>query len=99
MAELGKRQADLVHDRGWPKGRVSKFFHGRYSYRKEVVNELAEWLQIEPFELLMDPREALAIRSLRTAAAVIAGTDVDRAKHERSPPGATIDGPRTGTEG
>lgn len=75
MAELGKRQADLVNERGWQKGRASKFFHGQYTYRREVVNDVAEWLGIRPYELLMHPSEAMAMRRLRESAMAIAAED------------------------
>ena len=75
MAELGKRQADLVNERGWQKGRASKFFHGQYTYRREVLNDVASWLGIQPYELLMHPSEAKAIRRLRESARQIAAED------------------------
>lgn len=65
MAELGKRQADLVRDRGWLKGRASKIVGGAHQYRRDLINELSAWLGIEPFELLMPPREALKYRRWR----------------------------------
>lgn len=72
MAHLNKRQADFVRERGWPKGRVSKFVNGTQPYRREVLNTFAAWLQIEPFELLMPPASALAYRRLRDTAVIIA---------------------------
>jgi len=54
MQLRGKRQADLVKELGWAKGRANKFYHSHHPYRREVVNELAKWLEIEPWELLTD---------------------------------------------
>lgn len=74
MRHQGKRQADLVKDLGWSKNRANIVWHSQQSYRRELVNEVATWLGIQPFELLMSPRDALALRQLReTAAAIVAG--------------------------
>lgn len=62
MAHLNKRQADLVRDRGWLKGRASKIVGGAHQYRRDLINELSDWLGIEPFELLMPPYEAMKYR-------------------------------------
>lgn len=72
MRIRGKRQADLVKELGWAKGRANKFYHGQHDYRREIVNELADWLKIEPFELLMLPDEAMRLRRLRDAAFEVA---------------------------
>ena len=71
MQYRGKRQADLVKELGWAKGRANKFFHSQHPYRREVVNELARWLDIEPWELLMEPARALKIRRLTEAVSEI----------------------------
>ncbi len=73
MRLAGKRQADLVKELGWAKGRANKFYHGFHPYRREIVNELARWLEIEPYELLMEPDEAMRLRRLRDAAMEVAG--------------------------
>ncbi len=73
MQHLGKRQADLVKELGWAKGRANKFYHGQHSYRRDIVNELSAWLGIAPYELLMAPDEALRLRRLREAAMEVAG--------------------------
>lgn len=73
MRLLGKRQADLVKELGWAKGRANKFYHGQHPYRREIVNELSRWLEIPPYELLMPPEEAMMLRRLREAALDVAG--------------------------
>ncbi len=75
MRYRGKRQADLVKDLGWAKGRANKFFHGIHPYRRDIVNELSSWLEIAPFELLMPPDEAIRLRRLRDAALAIAASE------------------------
>lgn len=74
MRHRGKRQADLVKELGWAKGRANKFFHGQHPYRRDIVNELSTWLEIEPFELLMDPERANRIRRLTAAVLEITAT-------------------------
>lgn len=71
MAHFRKRQVDMVHDLGWDKARANFVFHNKQPYRREVVNEISRWLGIKPFELLMRPSEALALRRLRETAALI----------------------------
>ena len=67
----GKRQADLVKDLGWNKNTAHLIWHGKQPYSRDRVNELAQWLAINPFELLMSPSEAMALRRLRQTAAEI----------------------------
>jgi transcriptional regulator with XRE-family HTH domain len=88
LTHFGKRQAALVNELGWNKQRASYVWNSRQSYRREVVNEIAQWLGIRPFELLMPPREALALRRLReTAAAIVAEDSAEwDTKGETDPP-------------
>jgi hypothetical protein len=72
MGVRKKRQADLVKELGWAKGRANKFYHSQHPYRREVVNELAAWLDIEPWELLMAPERAAKIKRLMGAAIDVA---------------------------
>lgn len=67
-----KRQADLVNDLGWLKNHAHRIWHGKQPYRRDIVNAIALWLRIEPYELLMPPQDALKIRQLREAAIAIA---------------------------
>jgi transcriptional regulator with XRE-family HTH domain len=73
---MGKRQADLVRDLGWLKGRASKIWNGTIPYRRDIVVEVAAWLGVKEYELLMHPRDALAFRRLReTAQMIVAESD------------------------
>ena len=72
MIHLGRKQTALVTELGWLKSRASKFWNGQHSYRRELVNEIAAWLGIQPYELLMPPAEAIALRRLRETAVLIA---------------------------
>lgn len=72
LAHFGKRQASLVNELGWDKSKAHIIFHSKQPYRRDIVNEVSEWLGIRPFELLMPPSEALALHRLRETAALIA---------------------------
>jgi hypothetical protein len=73
MSHFGKRQAALVNELGWDKAKANFVWHSKQGYRRDLVNEVADWLGIRPFELLMPPQEALAFRRFRETAALIAG--------------------------
>jgi hypothetical protein len=73
MRHFGKRQASLTNELGWSKNRANIVWHSQQPYRRDVVNELAAWLGIRPYELLMPPAEAMALRRLRETAALIVG--------------------------
>jgi hypothetical protein len=86
-AYRGKRQADMARDLNWSKNKANIVWHSQQDYKRGVVNELARWLEIEPFELLLRPDEAMALRQMRESAMQIAkGPAIGTSK-------------RTGTEG
>lgn len=64
--------ADIARETGWAKSRVSEIVNGQTNYYREIVNELARVLRIQPFELLMHPDAAFAIRRLQDTALQIA---------------------------
>lgn len=72
LAHARKRQADLVNDLGWSRRKASDVCNGVQPYKRDIVNELAEWLGVEPYELLMRPDEAIQLRHLRQAMIAIA---------------------------
>lgn len=72
MVHFKKRQSSLINELGWDKAKANFYFHSKRPYRREVVNEISRWLGIRPYELLMPPAEALALRRLRESAVVIA---------------------------
>jgi hypothetical protein len=75
LAHFGKRQAALINELGWDKAKASFVWNGRQPYKRSLVNEVARWLGIRPFELLMHPRDALALRRLRETAVMIAAEE------------------------
>lgn len=72
MSHFGKIQASLVNELGWEKSKASDVWNGVRPYRRSIVNEVAAWLGIEPYEMLMPPEDALRLRQMREAAQAIA---------------------------
>lgn len=72
MAHFDKRQAALTNELGWNKGRANHIWHGKQPYNRSIVNEVATWLGVEPYELLMPPGKALQLRRFEDAARAIA---------------------------
>jgi hypothetical protein len=75
---FGKRQIDLVHEAGWDRQRANLVWNSKQPYRRDTVNEVARWLGLRPFELLMPPEEAMALRRLRDTARLIAAEEEGR---------------------
>lgn len=76
LEHYGKIQADLIRDLNWPRAKASDIWNGQ-PYRQELVDELAPYLNLKPYEMLLPPEMALAIRSLRVMAGRIASEDAD----------------------
>lgn len=68
LRTLKKRQSDIARDLDWNKAKVSLTASGKQPYSRDDVNEVAKYLNLEPYELLMDPADAMAIRQLRASA-------------------------------
>ena len=56
---------------GWSPATMSQLYNGTQDYSPKVLEEAANALNIEPFELLIPPERAMALRQLRKAAAEI----------------------------
>ena len=65
---LGRTQADAVRELGWNKSTASHLWNGKQRYSQDYVDEIAVWLNIRPYELLMPPDVAMAFRRLQDAA-------------------------------
>lgn len=76
MAYLKIRQVDFVHKLDWSKGKANEIAHGKTKYNRELVNELANMMNLYPYELLMHPDDAMALRRLRLDLSRIANADV-----------------------
>lgn len=99
LVHFDKKQAALSNELGWNKQKAHHVWHGLQEYRRETVNEVARWLGIEPFELLMRPNEALALRGLRNMAAQIVGQAEPPTPPKPTPKPASTHRRRTGTGG
>ena len=85
MRHLGKKQVALVNELGWDKARANFVWHGKTPYRREIVNEIATWLGIEPYELMMTPKMAAAFKSLRRSAEQIVAEADSEFEHAPAP--------------
>jgi plasmid maintenance system antidote protein VapI len=72
LRTLHKKQADVARDLDWNKARVSLMIRGEQQYTRDAVNELAAYLNLRPYELLMHPDEAMRLRRLREDAISLA---------------------------
>lgn len=77
LQTLQLKQAQVVALTDWPKSKVSKLVNGDVAYNREIVNDAADALNLHPFELLMHPDDAMAIRRLRATAVQIAAEEHD----------------------
>ena len=68
LEHVGKTQADVSNDLGWNKSKPSLFAAGSQRYHRDDVNALAAYLNVEPFELLIPPDRAMALRQYRASA-------------------------------
>ncbi len=84
LRTVGKRQADIARDLEWNKARVSLMIRGEQQYTRDAVNELSAYLNIQPYELLMHPDDAMGLRRLRS--------EMIRLAHESEPPEIEPDG-------
>jgi hypothetical protein len=65
LRTLHKRQVDIEKDLDWNKAKVSLMVRGEQQYTRDAVNELADYLNLRPYELLMHPDEAMGLRRAR----------------------------------
>ncbi|WP_288016475.1 CI repressor [Microcystis phage Mae-JY04] len=72
LETLRLKQADLARLTDWDKRKVSHLVSGKQPYRRDEVNEAAFALNIQPFELLMPPERAMALRQLYASSLTIA---------------------------
>jgi hypothetical protein len=87
-----KKQADLQKELGWSKAKAHDVWHGQ-QYTQAIIDEVAPWLNVKPFELLLSPAAAMAIRGYRESAAQLASSAELPGSGESAPRS------RTGTAG
>jgi transcriptional regulator with XRE-family HTH domain len=65
MDMLDVNQAEMCRRVGWSKATASQLYNNKQDYSPGLVNEAAKALHVEPYELLMRPERAMALRRLR----------------------------------
>ena len=86
LKTLMMRQSQVVEATGWSKGKVSKLVNGGADYDRRSLNGAALALNLQPFELLMHPEDAMRIRRLRETALSIAADNRIEYRAEPSSP-------------
>lgn len=66
MRSLGISQAALCKKLDWPKSKMSMLFNGQRSYNREMVNQVSQALNAEPFELLLPYDRAMFFRRMNS---------------------------------
>jgi transcriptional regulator with XRE-family HTH domain len=85
LKALEKTQQDVADGLEWNKAKVSLIANGKQPYSRDDVNQLAEFLNLRPHELLMHPDDAFAIRRLKA--------EMIRLAHENEEP-RSLDDPK-----
>lgn len=62
----------LQRECDWSDGKASNVLTGKKRYDRDIVETVATALKIQPYELLMHPEDAMALRQLRQDAKRIA---------------------------
>lgn len=86
-------QAEMMEKTGWSKAKMSQLYNAKQDFNSEVLAEAAQALNARPYELLMPPEDAMAIRQFRRTALQIAADRRDTFLHEAN------EADRTGTRG
>lgn len=79
MDTLGVNQAEMIRRTDWSKATASQLYNNKQDYNPKLVNEAAAALNVQPFELLMRPDEAMALRRQRAAALTIVAVSDEKA--------------------
>lgn len=92
FAATDLKQRDLITKLDYASGTAFKLWHGFQAPTALQIQQVAELLNIEPFELLMHPEEAMRMRRLKQTIAEVAAA-------ERPSPPPAGEASRTGTDG
>lgn len=70
---------------GWSKATMSELYNGGQDFSPKILREAADAFKCEPFELLMPPEEAMAIRQMRASAfQIVRGGKIDEQERAAS---------------
>lgn len=76
MAACGvKKQTEMMKLTGWSKATMSQLYNFKQDYSPTILDDAARALQAEPWELLMPPERAFAMRGFRETARAIVNND------------------------
>jgi transcriptional regulator with XRE-family HTH domain len=64
LSTLRVSQAELCRRTDYPKAKVSDLVTGKQRYNRDVLNDVAGALHVQPYELLMHPADAMARRQM-----------------------------------
>jgi hypothetical protein len=77
--EIRFPHAWLQKELDYSDGKASNVLTGKKRYDRDIINAVADALKIQPYELLMHPEDAMALRRLRESARQIAAVQTDEA--------------------
>jgi len=87
MDTLQVDQAELGRRCDWGKSHVHGLYHGKTPYNRTTLNKAAAALNIKPFEILMHPEDAMALRRLTQGVrGVEISKELQEFADEREPP-------------
>ena len=69
FATMGLKQRDLVTKLDYQPAAAHALWHSVQRYRRDHIADISALLNIQPYELLMPPEEAMALRRLRSVIA------------------------------
>lgn len=79
LSYYGKKPADMAKELDWNKAKINLTINGKQPYNRNDVEEVSAYLNVFPYELLMPPEDAMAMRRIKSDLALIAngGSVVD----------------------
>jgi len=84
MDYLKLNQAFMIREAGWSKATASQIYNGTQDYSPSVLNSASHVFKVEPYELLMTPERAMAMRRLKESALqIVVETEATRQKTPR----------------
>ncbi len=72
LKALAVKQSKLLELTDWDKRKTSELVNGKQRYNRDIINEAAWALNLQPYELLMHPADAMEIRNLRNSISLAA---------------------------
>lgn len=75
MSAAQLNQPQLQKLTGWSKRKTSDLCAGAQRYNRDTLNDAAHALHVAPYELLLHPADAMALRKMREGGLQLAGSD------------------------